>query len=258
MIGIKKKKKKKNKKNPEGVMPFLEHIRELRNKLIVSFISIFVCAIVAFIFYKPIIAILSMPFKELDIIMKEKTLFVNSIYEPFTTRIKVALLGGIVLSLPIHLFNIIKFVFPGLKLKEKKVILYSLVSSFFLIIVSSYYTYFKLIPFSVKFLTGKSFMPENVSVLLNFGKNIFIIFQFLIVALLVFQLPLVLELLMVMNIVTRKALLKASRYIVVGIFILSALVTPPDIVSQAAFALPLVFLFFVTLIIAKIFKFGES
>ena len=245
-------------KKTSDTMPFLEHIRELRKRIIISFISIGIGFIITFIFYNSIIEILSKPFQELDLILKHKTLFINSIYEGFTTRIKISFLGGIIISLPVHLYNSVKFIFPGLKIKEKKLIRYSLIASFFLIIISGYYTYFKLIPFSIKFLTGSGFIPENVSLMLNFGKNIFIIFQFLLAALLIFQLPLILELLLILNIIKRKTLLKAGRYIIVGIFILSAIVTPPDWLSQTAFAIPLAALFYLTILIAKIFKFGEA
>lgn len=248
----------KRKKNKTGTMPFLEHIRELRNKLIISFIAIFIASVLAFIWYETIIAILSAPMQNVNKYVENKTLFVNSIYEGFLIRIKVSLLAGLVLSLPIHIYNTIRFVFPGLKKKERKILWFSLVASFFLIVFSVYYGYFKIIPFSVKFLTSTSFIPSNVGILLNFNKNIFYIFQFLLIALLVFQLPLVLELLMVMNIIKRKTLLKMSRYILVGIFVLSAMITPPDVISQISFALPLMILFFLTIVIARIFRFGEG
>ncbi len=248
----------KRRKYISGTMPFLEHIRELRKRLIVSFTSIFIASILTFIWYKSIISILSAPLQSINRYVENKTLFVNSIYEGFMIRIKVSLLAGLVLSLPIHIYNTIKFIFPGLKLKEKKILWYSLVASFFLVTFSIYYGYFKIIPFSVEFLTSTNFIPSNVGILLNFNKNIFYIFQFILIGLLIFQLPLVLELLMVMNIIKRETLLQMSRYILVGIFILSAIVTPPDVISQISFALPLIILFFLTIIIAKIFKFGEG
>ncbi len=249
--------KKIKKKNPEGVMPFLEHLRELRNRMIFSFISILVFAVAAFIFYFDIIDLLIKPFSGIKG-MASTSLFNFSIYEPFTTRIKISFLSGVILSLPVHIYNIIKFIFPGLKKKEKKVIKYSLVSSFLLVLVSGYYSYFKIIPFSVKFLTSANFVPDKVGNMLNFWKNIFFILQFIFGAVLVFQLPVFLELLLYTGIVKRKALWKASRYIIVGIFILSAIVTPPDPASQCLFAVPLILLFYLTILIAKIFKFGEN
>ena len=94
--------------------------------------------------------------------------------------------------------------------------------------------------------------------LLNYGQNIFYIFQYLLVSLVLFQLPILLEILLIVNIIKRKTLLKASRYMIVFIFILAAILTPPDFMSQVTLALPLIVLYFLTIFIAKIFKFGEE
>jgi sec-independent protein translocase protein TatC len=173
-------------------------------------------------------------------------------------RLKVAILAGIVLSLPVHVFNIIKFVLPGLTHRERKIILVSLIVSFCLIVFSFYYGYFNVIPISIGFLSSSGFIPEDVGLLLNYGKNIFVIFQFLMITVILFQLPIILEILMIMNVLSRKGLLTASRFIVVGIFVLSAIVTPPDFVSQVSVALPLIGLFFLTILVARIFNFGKG
>ncbi len=94
--------------------------------------------------------------------------------------------------------------------------------------------------------------------LLNYGKNIFYVFRFLLVTMILFQIPIILELLLAMNMVNRRAVLKASRFVIVGIFALAAILTPPDFVSQIGVALPLIAFFFLTILIAKLFKFGEG
>lgn len=185
-------------------------------------------------------------------------LFVNTIFEGFLIKIKVSILAGLILSLPIHFYNLIRFIFPGLTAKEKKVVLLSLISSLVLIGVSAYYGYFKLIPVSFKFLTTSGFIPKKVGMLLNYGKNIFYVFRFLLVTMILFQIPIILELLLAMNMVNRRAVLKASRFVIVGIFALAAILTPPDFVSQIGVALPLIAFFFLTILIAKLFKFGEG
>ena len=78
------------------------------------------------------------------------------------------------------------------------------------------------------------------------------------VSLVVFQSPVLLEILLIMNVVTRKTLLRLSRFVVVGIFILAAILTPPDFVSQVSIAVPLVGLYFLTILIARIFRWGEE
>ena len=240
-------------------MAFLDHVRELRKKIIVSLIAVLGGTIVCYIFFQPIVNFLYRPLQYIERLAGGKEiLYVNTLFEGFLIRIKVALLAGIVFTLPVHVFNLVQFVLPGLKKKEKKVILISLLVSFVLIVFSVYYGYFKIIPISINFLSGSVFIPARVGMLLNYGKNIFYIFQFLLGTLILFQLPIVLEILMIMNVLTRKALLKSSRYLIIMIFVISALLTPPDFISQVSLALPLILLFLLAILIAKIFNFGSG
>jgi sec-independent protein translocase protein TatC len=251
--------KKRIKQNPQGEMSFIDHLRELRRRIILSMIAILCAAIVSYIFFDYIVAFLLQPVPEIYAqSIRDEILFINTIFEGFLVRLKIAILAGIVFSLPVHVFNIVKFVLPGLTGREKKIILISLIVSFFLIVFSFYYGYFNVIPISIGFLSSSGFIPEDVGLLLNYGKNIFVIFQFLLITVILFQLPIILEILMIMNVLGRRVLLKASRFIVVGIFVLSAIVTPPDFVSQISLALPLIGLFFLTILIARIFNFGKE
>jgi sec-independent protein translocase protein TatC len=245
--------------NPHGEMPFLEHLQELRKRIIVSMIAVLCAAVLSYVFFDPIVAFLFEPFRNIEALqLREQILFVNTIFEGFLVRLKVAILAGIVFSLPVHLFNIIRFILPGLTGRERKIIFTALIASFCLIVLSFYYGYFKVIPISIAFLSSSGFIPEHVGLLLNYGRNIFVIFQFLLITIIMFQLPIILEILMIMNLLSRRALLKASRFIVVGIFVLAAIVTPPDFISQISLALPLAGLFFLTILIARIFDFGKG
>jgi len=253
------KKYKKVRAISQGEMSFLDHLRELRRRIIVSMIAVLCAAVVSYIFFDYIVAFLFKPFREIEALsIRDEILFINTIFEGFLVRLKVAILAGVVFSLPVHVFNIIKFVIPGLTARERKVVLIALIVSFCLIVSSFYYGYFNVIPISIGFLSSSGFIPEDVGLLLNYGKNIFVIFQFLMITVILFQLPIILELLMIMNVLSRRSLLKASRFVVVGIFVLSAIVTPPDFVSQISIALPLIGLFFLTILIARIFNFGKS
>ncbi|MEW5818304.1 MAG: twin-arginine translocase subunit TatC [Spirochaetota bacterium] len=237
-------------------MTILEHIKELRKRIIISLCAITCCGILAYILYAPIVTILFKPFELINSMNTENKLFVTTLFEGFLTKIKISAVAGIILSFPVHLYNFIRFVFPGLTSKEKKVIVIGLSVSFILILISFYYSYFKVIPLSVKFLMSTGFIPARVGMILNFEKNIFYILQFIFISLVVFQTPILLELLLIMNVFSRKALLKASRFVIVGIFVAAAILTPPDFISQLSLAVPLVVLYFLTILIAKIFRFG--
>lgn len=242
----------------EKTMSFWGHLKELRRRILISAIGMIIGSIVAFIFFQFIIGALFRPFEGIEAANSQGQLYINTIFEGFVTKLKLSILTGLVISFPVHLFNAICFIFPGLRKKEKRITIIGLTVSFILIIFSFYYSYSKIVPISVRFLTSKNFIPNQVGLLLNYSKNIFYVVQFLFITLVVFQVPIVLEILLISNVLTRKQLLKSSRYIIIGIVILSALLTPPDFISQVSLATPLIALFFLTILVAKIFKFGEG
>ena len=94
--------------------------------------------------------------------------------------------------------------------------------------------------------------------MLNFYKNVFYVFHLLMISFLVFQFPVLMGVLLYLNILKRAPLYVLGRYITIGIFVVSALITPPDIVTQVSIALPLTVLYFLVLLIAKIFNWGQE
>ncbi|WP_321329852.1 twin-arginine translocase subunit TatC [uncultured Ilyobacter sp.] len=237
-------------------MHIFEHLKELRKKLIISVISFAIFVVVAFAIHNQIVDLFIKFYSSIPS-GGENKLFVNSIVEGMTTKIKISLIMGLILSMPLHLYNIVAFIFPALNKKEKMCLAAALICSFVLVIVSIYLSYFKILPISIKFLTDSDFIPQDVGLLLNYNTNLFYALYFVFWSIIGFQSPIVFVLLMAFNIVKRKTALAASRYIIVFIFIISAVVTPPDVVSQVGLALPLVILYFLAILVAKIFKFGE-
>ncbi|MDC7241945.1 MAG: twin-arginine translocase subunit TatC [Spirochaetales bacterium] len=238
-------------------MSLLEHITELRTRILVSLVALVIGAGACLYFYDQIFSFFFEPFSVLEEILGQ-TLFISYIYEGFLIKIKLSLIAGLVISSPVHLFNILAFVFPALTRKERWIIGLCLVVAVVLSFLGFFYGYFYIVPISIRFLTGSGFIPEGVGMLLNFDKNIFYVLRFLMGGVLLFQLPIVLEVLMIMNLISRRALLKASRFVILGAFLISALFTPPDFVSQIAIAVPLIVLYFIALLIAFIFRFGKG
>jgi len=238
-------------------MPILEHIRELRNILITSLIAYVLACILAFTFAQQIIRLFTEPFVTVTS-MVETTLVVSSIVEGFVAQIRMTFIAGFIISLPVHIFGIIRFIFPALSPREKRILLSFLIVSLIIIVAGSYFVYFMLVPLVVTFLTNEFFVPASVGFLLNYQANIFYLLTFILAAVMALQTPLIMEILLILNIVKRRQVWKAIRYIIVGIFILSALVTPPDLISLFGVALPLIAFFFLALLVAKIFKFGEG
>ena len=238
-------------------MSVLEHIRELRNIILVSLAAYLIACVAAFIFSKQIISLFTDPFSTVES-MVDKTLVVSTIAEGFIAQLKITVIAGLIISMPVHIFGIIRFVFPGLTAREKRIVMSFLIISFIFIVIGSYFVYVTIVPLVVDFLTGPYFVPSTVGFLLNYQSNVFYLLTFILCSVLAFQAPLIMEVLLILKIIKRRQVWKASRYIIVFIFLLSAIITPPDFISQLAVALPLVAFFFADLLVAKIFKFGEG
>ena len=236
----------------------IDHIRELRKRLFWSAIVYALIFCILLYFYTDIIAWFTKPFNAIEELRSKEKLFITSIFEGFVTEIRFCLITAGIVSLPYHIFNFLRFIFPGLKPREKSIILYSILASVFLSTFSFYLIYFKIIPYSIRFLMSSSFIPEGVGLILKFEQNLFYVLNFLLLSILVFHFPILLGIMLYLNIIKRKILLNWSRFIIVGIFVISAIVTPPDFVSLLGLALPLISLFYITLLIAKIFRFGEK
>ncbi len=243
--------------NPGKVMPLIEHIRELRRLILQSLAAFVVCFGASFVFANQIAGLFTRQFASVASAV-ESTLVVTTIVEGFSSQIKVAVYAGLILSSPVLIFNLLRFIFPGLERKQRRLIIWCLAASFCLVVFGAYLAYFRIVPLAIRFLTNPYFVPKNVGYLLNYQTNIFYVFSFILWSLAAMQMPLVMEILLMMGVLKRKAVFKASRFVIVGILVLSAVITPPDFISQLGVALPLTLLYFLALLIAKIFKFGEA
>ena len=239
--------------------PFLVHFQELRQRFIASLVAAFCCSIAAFFLYGSIVGYLIRPFEAVPQPSGMSVLYVTSLFEGFMVKLRISIIAGLVLSSPVHLFNVLRFVFPGLTARERRLILGALVASLLLVLGGFAFGYYQLIPLMIQVLTGSGFLPAQVGSLLGFQGNVFLLLNFLIAVLLVFQVPLLLEVLLILGVVKRRAVSRASRYVVVGIFVLAAVITPsPDWVSQVAVAAPLIGLFFLALLVARVCRFGDG
>ena len=235
----------------------LSHFIELRKRVLISFLSFIIISIATYFLYDFIYLFLSMPFKEISNSI-ENQFFVYSVIDGVTVKLKFSFLSGLVLSSPIFFYHILRFIFPGLKKNEKKTIIISLIVGTLLGLMGFIYSYFLLIPISLNFLVSQEFLPSNVGLLLDYSSNIFFVFNLLIYLILIFQTPILLWALLAFKVISRSFLWKSTRIIIILIFILSAFLTPPDIITQLMVAIPLCFLFFISLSFAHLFKVGDS
>lgn len=238
-------------------MGVLDHLVELRRRFMVSLVSFLVCFVLAIVFYEKIIALFIAQFESIQSELSAK-LFAQSIAEGFLVQLKASAIFALIASAPIHLVNIAQFIYPALEPKLRRIISVGLVVSFLLAVLGAYIAYFQIIPFSIRFLTDAAFIPNGVGLLLNYQQSITYVLAFLLWTIITFQSPLVLEILLAAKVLDRRAVFRASRYVIVIIFVIAAIVTPSvDPISQCAIALPLIVLYFIVILVAKIFHLGE-
>lgn len=235
-------------------LPLLAHLRELRRRLLLSLLSTLCLAGVAYAGYDRLVAVLLQPFRSVAL---PHQFYMPNFFDPFLLRVKVALVGGAVMALPIVGFHVVHFLSPALKPAEKRGLAVMLGIGTGLAVASVYFTYFWILPFSLQFLMSRDFVPPEVTLLLNLGDNLYYLALFLLCTAAVFQIPLLLGVLMYLGVLKRRTLLRYGRFIVVLIFIVAAIITPPEMISQCCVAIPLVALFYLTILVAWVFRFGE-
>ncbi len=216
-------------------MPFLEHLEELRRVLIQSSLVVVVLAIGAWFISKPVLEIITKPAGQL--------VFLGPT-EAFTLRIKVALLTGFFIAFPFIFYKIWTFVAPGLFKDERYILAIVVVGSSFLFTVGACFGYFILIPIALKFLLG--FGTDFLEPMISAGNYFGFATRICIALGVVFQLPLVVSLSTWAGFVDPRWLLRNWRYAILGIALTSALLTPPDIASQALMGLPILGLYFLS------------
>ncbi|HDQ13473.1 MAG TPA: twin-arginine translocase subunit TatC [Sediminispirochaeta sp.] len=240
------------------VMALRQHLRELRQVLVVSAMSVLLFAVAMYNYFDPVIAFLYSPFANIPQIVTGNTLFAHHVFEGFLTRIKISVFVGLIFSSPILIFLLIRFIFPALTKREKRITLWTLISSAALVFGGFYYGYYSILPIAIDFFTSAGFFPDHIGLMLNYERNIMYVFRFLFLVLVTFQLPVLMVILMMSNIIHRGTLFRMGRFVVIGLFLFSAIITPPDFVSQVMIALPMIVLYYFALLVAVIFGFGKE
>jgi sec-independent protein translocase protein TatC len=225
--------------------PFTDHLEELRKRLIICIIAVAVGFILTYAFKEFIFHLLMDPLerelKEMGFKLAFKTL-----HEPFFTYLKVAALTGVLLATPVVFYEFWMFIAPGLYLKERRLLLpvVSLSSIFF--ISGILFGYYVVYPLATQFFLN--FSNETLEPVLQMGEAFSFTTKLLLAFGLVFELPLVLIFLAKLGIVTVPFLKKNRKYALILFFIGSAILTPPDVISQVMMALPLMVLYEISII----------
>jgi len=236
---------KENANEPtERVMPFLDHLEELRQRLLKCIFSIMIFSIASYFFSKQIMKILLIPYP------KEEKLIFLAPTEGFITYIKISVFVGILFSLPVIFYQLWKFIAPGLYNKEKRYIPLIVFFSTIFFLAGALFCYFIIIPYGLNFLLG--FSTDQLEPNIQIKEYLKFVTLLILVFGIIFELPLLSYFLTKMELITPEFMRSKRRYGIVMIFILAALLTPPDIVTQLFLAGPLIILYEISIWVSKI------
>jgi sec-independent protein translocase protein TatC len=230
-------------------LPFTAHLEELRNRLITSSIAVAIGFAVSYFFKEKLFDILVMPLK--NVMGEGDTLVYTGLPEAFFTYLKVSFLSGLILASPVIIYQFWMFVAPGLYTKEKRLLVPIIFLSSFFFIGGALFGYFIVFPYGFEFFLG--FATETIRPLPSMKEYLSFSSKLLLAFGVVFELPLVITFLAKLGIVSVEFLKKNRKYALLLFFIGAAILTPPDVVTQIMMAFPLMFLYEISIIGARIF-----
>ncbi|MCH4539331.1 twin-arginine translocase subunit TatC [Ochrobactrum sp. POC9] len=246
----------------QSAAPLLEHLIELRRRLIWAILAFFVAFVVCFIYAKQLFNLLVVPYQwAIDWAGMDRTkaeLIYTAPQEFFFTQVKVAMFGGIVLAFPMIAAQVYKFVAPGLYKHERMAFLPFLIASPILFLLGGALVYFFFTPMVMWFFLAMQQSGGNgevqISLLPKVSEYLSLIMTLIFAFGLVFQLPVVTSLMARVGLVTSAGLKDKRKYAIVIAFIVAAVLTPPDPASQIGLALPTILLYEISIIVARMIE----
>jgi sec-independent protein translocase protein TatC len=243
-------------KSPEDELagteqPFVQHLMELRDRLVKATLAIAIAAVALGLYPGPgpLYDILAAPL--VAHLPAGATLIATSVISPFLVPLKILLMAAFLIALPVVLYQVWAFVAPGLYSHEKKLVLPLVVSSTVLFLVGVAFCYYFV--FGQVFQFIQSFAPKSITAAPDIEAYLSFVLTMFLAFGLAFEVPIVVVVLARMGVVTIEKLKAFRSYFVVLAFIIAAIVTPPDVVSQLALAIPMCLLYEVGIWAARLF-----
>ena len=237
-------------------MPLLEHLVELRRRLLWSAVAFFVCFGLCYHFSRELYSFLVQPLA--DILIEKganRRLIFTALYEAFFTYLKVAFFGAAFISFPVVASQVYLFVAPGLYRSEKRAFLPFLLATPVLFLAGAALAYYFIFPAAWTFFLsfespdGAGGLPVQLEA--KVSEYLSLVMKLIFAFGIAFQLPVLLTLLAKVGIISSKSLKKYRRYAYVAMFIVAAIITPPDVITQTGLAIPLILLYEMSIFTSK-------
>jgi len=227
---------------------FISHLMELRDRLLRCLIAVAAVFICLFAWAKDLYTLLAQPL--LAVLPKGGQMIATDVVGVFLVPLKVTALVSVMIAMPYLLYQLWAFVAPGLYAHEKRLVLPLVATSSLLFLAGMSFAYFLVFPLAFQVLA--SFAPEGVAWMTDIDKYFNFVLTMFIVFGITFEIPVAVVLLVRMNVVSIGKLVEARPYVIVGAFVLAAIVTPPDVVSQLLLAFPLWLLYELGIVVARL------
>jgi sec-independent protein translocase protein TatC len=236
-----------NAHEPGAEQPLIAHLLELRSRLLKAIAGVGLVFLALAFFAQDLYTLLARPL--LKLMPHGSSMIATEVASPFLTPFKLAAVVAFVVALPWVLYQVWAFIAPGLYRSEQRLVVPLLVSSTLLFYAGVAFAYFLVLPAVFKFTLA--FAPEGVAVMTDITKYLDFVLSLFVAFGLTFEVPVAIVLMVWSGFVTPAALAAKRDYVIVGVFFVAAVMTPPDVVSQIAMAVPMYLLFELGIVAAR-------
>jgi sec-independent protein translocase protein TatC len=232
-------------------MPLMEHLTELRTRLLYSMVGFVIAFVVCFYFWKPVLDLLTAPLERACMAQgKPCPVIYTSLIEPFFTQVKIGAFAALCITFPLIAAQLYKFLAPGLYKNERSALVPFLIATPIMFAVGATFLYFVLLPLALHFFVGYQ-QYANIELMPKIGEYIDLVMKLVFAFGLCFEMPVILTLLAKVGIVTSQGLREKRRYAIIIVTVVAAIFTPPDAISMCSLAVPMIALYEISIWLAK-------